>query len=94
MGLEIQVDSLEDMCALMCDNVIPAHKREEPCYIFTFGYGHEHAGYYVKVYGSYNTARRKMWEKYGDAWAFQYSYDEWQEQVLKGLATEVELETL
>lgn len=23
MGMEIQIDSLEDMCALMCDNVIP-----------------------------------------------------------------------
>ena len=23
MGLEIQVDSLDDMCALMCDNTIP-----------------------------------------------------------------------
>lgn len=23
MGLEIQVDTLEDMCALMCDNYIP-----------------------------------------------------------------------
>lgn len=27
MGIEIQVNSLEDMCALMCDNVIP--KRGE-----------------------------------------------------------------
>ena len=23
MGIEIEVDSLEDMCALMCDNIIP-----------------------------------------------------------------------
>jgi len=26
MGIEIQVDSLEDMCLLMCDNVIPRKK--------------------------------------------------------------------
>lgn len=27
MGMEIQVDSLEDMCALMCDNVIPKRRK-------------------------------------------------------------------
>lgn len=26
MGLEIEVNSLEDMCLLMCDNVIPKKK--------------------------------------------------------------------
>lgn len=25
MGLEVQVNSLEDMCSLMCDNKIPYH---------------------------------------------------------------------
>lgn len=29
MGLEIQISSLEDMCALMCDNVIPPLTEEE-----------------------------------------------------------------
>ena len=29
MGLEITVDSLEDMCRLMCDNVIPKGKANE-----------------------------------------------------------------
>lgn len=27
MGIEIEVNSLEDMCALMCDNVIPKKKK-------------------------------------------------------------------
>ena len=27
MGMEIQIDSLEDMCALMCDNVVPEGRR-------------------------------------------------------------------
>jgi len=27
VGVEFNVDSLEDMCALMCDNVIPRRKR-------------------------------------------------------------------
>lgn len=29
MGMEIQIDTLEDMCALMCDNVIPSKKGDE-----------------------------------------------------------------
>lgn len=28
MGIEIQVDSLEDMCLMMCDNVIPKPRRK------------------------------------------------------------------
>lgn len=27
MGMEIQVDSLEEMCSLMCDNVIPKRRK-------------------------------------------------------------------
>lgn len=29
MGIEIKVNSLEEMCALMCDNVIPFYYPEE-----------------------------------------------------------------
>ena len=29
MGIEITIDSLEDMCLLMCDNVIPKGKEGE-----------------------------------------------------------------
>lgn len=32
MGIEITVDSLEDMCALMCDNVIPEQEKDEKQY--------------------------------------------------------------
>ena len=46
-------------------------------YIFTFGQGQEHAGKYVKIYGSYNDAREKMFDRYGEKWAFQYSAEEW-----------------
>ena len=28
MGMEIQIDTLEDMCSLMCDNVIPERKDD------------------------------------------------------------------
>lgn len=30
MGIEIEVNSLEDMCALMCDNVIPKRMQNAP----------------------------------------------------------------
>ena len=29
MGKEIVIDSLEDMCALMCDNVLPKEKPKK-----------------------------------------------------------------
>lgn len=29
MGMEIQIDTLEDMCSLMCDNVIPERKDDK-----------------------------------------------------------------
>lgn len=29
MGIEIQVNNLEDMCSLMCDNVIPDYPNAE-----------------------------------------------------------------
>lgn len=47
-------------------------------WIFTFGSGQKHEGCYVRVTAaSYADARRKMVEKYGIEWAFQYSEDDW-----------------
>lgn len=46
-------------------------------WIFTFGYGQPHAGHYVKIYGTYMEARRKMFNKYGSNWGFQHSEEEW-----------------
>ena len=51
-----------------------------PCekwWVFTFGSGQKHAGYYVRIQGTFEAARKKMIEKYGKQWAFQYSQDEW-----------------
>ena len=31
MGMEVQINSLEDMCSLMCDNVIPTHRDYVYC---------------------------------------------------------------
>lgn len=48
-------------------------------WIFTFGKNQPHAGQAVKIAGSYGEARKKMCEKYGIKWAFQYSEKEWNE---------------
>lgn len=46
-------------------------------YIFTFGVGQQHAGHYVKFFGTYAEARQQMIDKYGLSWGFQYSEAEW-----------------
>lgn len=47
-------------------------------WIFTFGVGHEFGGKYVRIYGTFETARDKMFEIYGKNWAFQYSEEDWE----------------
>lgn len=47
-------------------------------WIFTFGCGQENGGKAVKIAGKdAQDARRKMCEKYGNKWAFQYSESNW-----------------
>lgn len=70
--MDIEINSLEDMCSLMCDNRIP-----EKNWYFTFGCGQPNAGYYVKIKGTYDSARQKMFDRYGEDWGFQYSEEEW-----------------
>ena len=78
MGMAVTVHNLDEMCDLMCDNVLPA--PEEPKYwIFTFGCGSPKAGMATKIFGTYDEARQKMFEIYGDKWAFQYSEENWEE---------------
>ena len=77
MGITVKVNSLEDMCDMMCGNNLP--KEEEKYYIFTFGVGQKHGGYYVKIKGTYEGARQKMFDRYGKEWAFQYSEEQWQD---------------
>lgn len=80
MGMEIQVNSLEEMCDLMCDNKIPKQKKEkEQWYYFTFGCGHKYGGHYVRRYGTYSSARQQMVDDYGVDWGFQYSEKDWKE---------------
>lgn len=59
------------------DNWCGYQESEGEWWIFTFGCGQEHAGCYVKIKGSYEEARKKMFNKYGAKWAFQYSLSDW-----------------
>lgn len=51
-------------------------EREQWRY-FTFGCGQKHAGHYVKIFGTFDEARKKMFERYGAEWALQYSEEKW-----------------
>ena len=69
----------------------------EQYWIFTFGCGQKHEGRYVKIFGTYGTAREKMVERYGLNWAFQYSEKEWKEWLERKpwyIPAETELETI
>lgn len=68
----------EGVCgAFECNGIGCPSLPCEQWWIFTFCGVHEHAGYYVKIKGTYRQAREKMIEKYGLRWGFQYSEDEW-----------------
>ena len=51
--------------------------ESERWWVFTFGAGQKHEGHYVKFFGTYDSAREKMIQKYGLAWGFQYSEEDW-----------------
>lgn len=55
------------------------NEHDEQWWIFTFGAGHRNAGHYVKIYGTFASARDKMISKYGLEWAFQYPEWKWNE---------------
>lgn len=73
-------------------------QNEKEYWIFTFGYNQPNAGKYVKVYGSYGEARKKMMAKHGVMWAFQYSAEKWRDWVKRaeqaGMPVETELEVI
>ena len=49
----------------------------EQDWIFTFGCGQEHAGHYVKIFGTFDSARDEMIKRFGDRWCWQYSAKEY-----------------
>lgn len=48
-------------------------------YIFTFGCGQKNAGEcQVVVAENWDSARKAMFDMYGEKWEFQYSREEWE----------------
>ncbi|MDR7856335.1 hypothetical protein [Tissierella sp.] len=68
-------------------------------FIFTFCGDHPLKNHYQPVFAKdSNEARRKMFEKYGDKWGFQYTaekWEEWENKVKKiGIPIERELNSI
>lgn len=51
--------------------------NEEQDWYFTFGSGQENSGRYIKIHGTFESARKEMFLRFGRYWAFQYSEAEW-----------------
>lgn len=56
---------------------------------FTFGSGHAHPNSYVKIHGTFGSARDQMHKMYGPKWAFQYTEKEFMPQIKRWGLTEV-----
>jgi hypothetical protein len=77
------------------------YKNDEPLHVFvreeevqdwyfTFGFGHAYPNQYAKFKGTFGIARAKMFQMYGDKWAFQYNQDEFPEIARRWGFTEVQ----
>lgn len=64
-------------------------------FIFTFGAGQTHEGYYQPIYAkTYTEAKNKMVSIYGYSWASEYSEEEWKSAERDGYAIEQPLEEI
>ena len=50
-------------------------------WIFTWGYGQAFPNQYIKIFGTFDSARQEMFERFDSKWSFQYPESE--EQDLK-----------
>jgi hypothetical protein len=61
------------------------YTEEEQNWYFTFGFGQRHNGKFVKIFGTCDSTRKKMFEQFGDKWSFQYPPKRW---VVDGVSQE------
>lgn len=60
---------------------------------FTFGVGQgKLANKYVKIYKTFNEARREMMDMFGNRWAFQYDEEEFLPQIKRFELKELKLD--
>ena len=62
-------------------------------YYFTFCGNQEHAGHYVKISGTYFSARQEMHNRFGEKWGFQYEEQEWKRWEVDAKAHNLPIET-
>lgn len=46
--------------------------NEEQWYCFTFGAGQEYPNRYVRIFGTFSSARDEMFNRFGAKWSMQY----------------------
>lgn len=51
----------------------------EQSWLFTFGFGHAHPNKFVRIFGTFFSAREEMMRRFGPQWAFQYPAEKEQE---------------
>jgi len=44
---------------------------------FTFGSGQAHNGCYIRLFGTQEEARKRMFDAFEDKWSMQYSEEQW-----------------
>ena len=52
-------------------------REDRTWWYFTFECGQKYAGHYVRIFGTFDEARKKMFDRYGSEWCLQYFEAEW-----------------
>ncbi len=61
----------------MSDQVEKATATDEPReWIFTFGHGQQHFGTFVRIHGTFMSAREEMFRRFDSKWCMQYESEE------------------
>lgn len=66
-------------------------EEQKQWYYFTFLYVSENRNKYVRFYGTYSEARKKMLKHFGNKWGFQYTEKEFAGQIEKFGLQEIKL---
>lgn len=66
-------------------------EEQEQDWYFTFGASHAHPFGYVKVHGTFSSARDRIQAEYGRKWAMQYTAEEFAPQPARYGLHEVQL---
>lgn len=59
--------------------------EKEQEWLFTFGYGHAFPNRFVRIKGTFSSAREEMVRRFGLKWAFQYPPEDEQKLLSYGI---------